>query len=95
MDDISKRISELLHQVAETHHRVYAIRDGDDPDWATWYSDWLVNLSRLPDLLGVRPIRSELTYLLVLLDKQYLRDTQGEPWQDFYAGRIREHFRSR
>jgi hypothetical protein len=95
MDDLSKRISEILREAAETHHRVYAIRDGDDPDWATWYSDWLVNLSRLPELLGVRPIRSELTYLLVMLDKQYLRDTQGEPWEDYYAVRIREHFRSR
>ena len=58
-------MSEVLREAAETHHRVYAIRDGDDPDWASWYADWLVTLSRLPDLLGVKPIRSELTYLLV------------------------------
>jgi hypothetical protein len=94
MDDLSKRMSELLRQAAETHHRVYLIRDGDDPDWATWYSDWLVNLSALPELVGVRPIRSELTYLLVMLDKQYQRDTHGEAWEDFYAVRILEHFRS-
>ena len=94
MDETSTRISEVLHEAAETHHRVYAIRDGDDPDWASWYSDWLVNLSRLADLLGVKPIRSELTYLLVMLDKAYLRDTQGEPWERFYAARIVDHFRS-
>jgi hypothetical protein len=90
-----QRISSLLHEAAETHHQVYAIRDGDDPDWATWYADWLVNLSRLPELLRNRPIRSELTYLLVRLDKEYLRDTHGEPWEAFYAARILEHFGTR
>jgi hypothetical protein len=92
MSDTSKQVAELLAQAAETHHRVYAIHDGDDPDWATWYSDWLVNLSRLPELLGVKPIRSELTYLLVSLDKAYLRDTRGERWEDFYGASLLEHF---
>jgi hypothetical protein len=30
---------------------VFAITDGEDPDWATWYADWLVNLSRDAALL--------------------------------------------
>jgi hypothetical protein len=95
MDETARRLSELLREAAETHHRVYAIRDGDDPDWASWYSDWLVNLSRLPEIIGCKPIRSELTYLLVQSDSKYLRDTQGEPWEQFYAVAILEHFRSR
>jgi hypothetical protein len=95
MDDPAQRVSDLLRQAAETHHQVYAIQDGDDPDWATWYSDWLTNLTHLADVLGVHPIRSELTFLLVLLDKEYLRDTHGVPWEEFYARRIVEHFRSR
>ena len=32
-------ISPLLHEAAETHHRVYRIADGEDPDWASWYAD--------------------------------------------------------
>jgi hypothetical protein len=95
MDETARRLAELLHDAAETHHHVYAIRDGDDPDWATWYADWLVNLSRLPDVLAHKPIRSELTYLLVKLDKEYLRNTRGERWEDFYASRILQHFRAR
>ena len=95
MDEATGRLADLLHEAAETHHHVYAIRDGDDPDWATWYADWLVNLSRLPEVLGHKPIRSELTYLLVTLDKEYLRNTQGERWEDYYASRILADFRSR
>jgi hypothetical protein len=92
MSETLTQVAELLRQAAETHHRVYAMTDGDDPDWATWYSDWLVNRSRLPELLGIKPIRSELTYLLVSLDKAYLRDTRGERWEDFYAGSLLQHF---
>jgi hypothetical protein len=92
MSETSKQVAQLLREAAETHHRVYIIRDGDDPDWATWYSDWLVNLSRLPEVLGRKPIRSELTYLLVSLDKAYLRDTRGEAWEDFYAAALLKHF---
>lgn len=92
MSDTSNKIAQLLHEAAETHHRVYAIRDGDDADWATWYSDWLVNLSRLPELLGTRPIRSELTHVLVSLDRAYLRDTRGQSWEEYYAESLLEHF---
>ena len=71
MTATTEQISRLLHEAGETHHRVFRIIDGADDDWASWYSDWLVNLSELPSLLGAKPVRSELTYLLVSLDKDY------------------------
>ena len=77
-----------MHQAAETHHQVFAITDGDDPDWATWYAEWLVNLSRLPDLVGTKPPRSAVTYQLVSLDKEYAEAGSSEPWEDFYAARL-------
>jgi len=46
--DQVNRVAELLHEAAETHHTVYRITDGDDPDWASWYADWLLDLSELP-----------------------------------------------
>ena len=95
MTGTQEQISQLLREASETHHRVFRIVDGADDDWASWYADWLLNLSRLPDLLGSKPVRSELTYLLVMLDKQYLRDTQGESWEDYYAARILQHFSRR
>jgi len=88
-----EQISRLLHEAGETHHRVFRIVDGADDDWASWYADWLINLSELPALLGVKPVRSELTYLLVSLDKHYTADQPGEPWEDYYAQRIPGHFR--
>jgi len=40
-----KLVADLLHEVAEIHHRVYRITDGEDSDWASWYANWLVELS--------------------------------------------------
>ena len=61
--------------------------------WASWYAQWLIDLSELPDLLGVRPVRSELIYLLVSLDKQFTAEAPGEPWETYYARQILRHFR--
>ena len=87
------RISALLHEAAETHHIVYRITDGEDPDWASWYADWLVEHSELPDLLEVKPVRSELVYMLVRLDKRYTMDGPDEQWENYYARGLLEHFR--
>jgi hypothetical protein len=86
------RIADLLHEAATTHHQVYRITDGEDPDWASWYADWLINLSEVPEILGRRPVRSELVYLLVLLDKEVTEGQPAEPWERFYGRRIAEHF---
>jgi hypothetical protein len=90
--DTKTKISELLHEAGETHHRVYRIVDGADDDWASWYTDWLVRLSELPDLLGAPPVRSELVYMLVGLDKEYTERQPAEPWEDYYARGLLEHF---
>ena len=81
-------IADLLHEAAETHHVVYRIVDGDDPDWASWYADWLLNLSELPELLGAAPIRSHFVHALVQLDRDYTAESRDERWEDWYAERL-------
>jgi hypothetical protein len=93
MEDVAKEIAALLHEAAETHHTVYRITDGIDPDWASWYADWLIELSELSKLLGMKPIRSQLVFMLVKLDKDFTRTGQGGAWEDFYATELIEHFK--
>jgi hypothetical protein len=92
MNDRIDRVAGLLHEAGETHHLVYRIVDGDDPDWASWYADWLCNLSELPDILGTTPVRSELVWLLVTLEKDYAKASPSTPWPQWYAERLVEHF---
>ncbi len=91
MDETTEKISALLHEAGETHHTVYRITDGEDPDWASWYADWLIQHSELPELLGKAPVRSELVFELVSLEREFGAD-QG--WEDRYAERLVERFRS-
>jgi hypothetical protein len=87
METTVGRVSELLHKkAAETHHRVFRIVDGSDDDWASWYAQWLIDLSELPELLGRRPVRSHLIHDLVKLDRQYASEPRAERWEDYYAG---------
>jgi len=92
MPATTEQIISLLHEVGDTHHRVFRMVDGADDDWASWYAWWLINLSELPDLLGVAPVRSELIYLLVSLDKHYTAEQPAEPWESYYARQILAHF---
>jgi hypothetical protein len=91
VDSNAQKVSGLLHEAGETHHTVYRIVDGVDDDWASWYADWLINLSELPDLLGGKPVRSELVYELVKLDKEYVTESPSERWEDYYAVRLLDH----
>ena len=87
-----ERVRDLLHEVGETHHTVYRILDGADDDWASWYSEWLITLSELPDLLARKPVRSELTWLLVQLERDHAATAPDASWEDWYAQRIVEYF---
>jgi hypothetical protein len=84
------RIAGLLHEAAETHHVVYRITDGDDPDWASWYADWLLDHSELAAVLGRRPVRSHLVHDLVDLDREFISMERAERWEDWYARRLAE-----
>jgi hypothetical protein len=94
MSNSIEQVGHLLHEAGETHHQVYRITDGADDDWASFYADWLTRLSELPDLLGRRPVRSELTYYLVALDREYsaMSPPPKQPWEQFYAERLTKAF---
>ena len=87
-DERISRISELLHECGEAHHTVFRITDGADDDWASWYAEWLVTPSELPELLGGAPVRSHLTTMLVELDRAYTAESPDGKWEDVYAERI-------
>ena len=92
MAEVTEQIGALLQEAAETHHRVYRIVDGADDDWASGDAWWLINLSELPSLLGVTPVRSDLICLLVTLDRRYAAEQPADPWPAFYAREIQAHF---
>ena len=85
-------VSDLLHEVAETHHVVYRITDGEDPDWASFYADWLLDHSELPEILGESPVRSQLVHALVQLDRDFVAGGIEGRWEDWYAEQLMAQF---
>ncbi len=95
MTDVVAAVAEVLERAGQTHHAVYRIVDGEDPDWASWYADWLLELSELPSLLGSKPVRSELVYTLVGLAKELEAEHPGEDWRTYYARGLVERLGAR
>jgi hypothetical protein len=87
-----EQVAALLKEAGETHHVVYRIVDGDDPDWASWYADWLIRLSELPSILKMTPVRSELVYELVRLDREFSASKPDEAWERYYARQLLQRF---
>jgi hypothetical protein len=92
MNERTRRVSELLHEAGEVHHVVYRITDGADEDWASFYADWLIDHSELPDALGHTPTRSHLVHELVESERAFGAAAPSLSWEDFYAGRIVDRF---
>jgi hypothetical protein len=88
MDERTQRVSDLLHEAGEVHHVVYRITDGADEDWASFYADWLIDHSELPDTLGRAPTRSHLIHELVESERAFAAAAPATRWQDFDAERI-------
>jgi hypothetical protein len=88
------RVARLLEEAAETHHRVYRITEGADPDWASWYATWLLDLSELPSILGSMPVRSHLVHALVESDRDYVATAPSDPWPATYARELVRRFSS-
>ena len=74
----------LLHQTAEDHHVAYKETDGVDLDWSIWYAGHLLE-NDLEQLLDAKLLKSDLIYLLVLVDKQQMSEAPGAHWERYYA----------
>ncbi len=81
--DLAKRLSDLLMETGHAHHEAFIDTDGDDPDWPLWYAEHL--REPLSEHLDTKLTKSELVYLLVLVDKEHNVQDPGAKWPGYYA----------
>ena len=77
-------IAALLHQTGEDHFATHKETNGDDPEWPIWYADHLLE-NGFATLLEAKLLRSDLIYLLVLVDKQQKSEAPGAQWERYYT----------
>jgi hypothetical protein len=58
--------------------------NGADPDWSIWYAEYLLE-NGFEALLDAKLLKSDLIYLLVLVDKQQMSEAPGSQWEKYYA----------
>ena len=80
----ARQLADLLHQTAEDHHIAFKETDGVDPDWSIWYAGHLLE-KQIEALLDAKLLKSDLIYLLVLVDKKQMGEAPGSRWENFYA----------
>jgi len=78
-----KQLADLFRQTVRAHHQAYIETDGADPEWPLWYADYLHE--KLANLLNKSITKSELVYLLVLVDKEYRSKAPETKWPEYYA----------
>ena len=83
MADIVVAIAALLKRSGQAHHQAFLTTDGDDPEWPSWYAEYL--LDDLNALLGSQFSRDQLANLLIELDRSHKRNAFDTEWPKFYA----------
>ena len=83
-----EQLSKLFHQTGDAHHQAFVDTDGEDPEWAIWYAEYLHE--RLTPYLAAPITRSRLVFCLIGADDEH-RATESEvPWPEYYAQRFIE-----
>jgi len=90
MSDETKvqRLAQIFRDTGEAHHRAFLDTDGDDPEWALWYSEHLHD--KLGPFLAAPITRSRLVFCLIGADDEHRATESDAPWPEFYARRLLE-----
>jgi hypothetical protein len=79
-----QQLADLLRQTAEEHHQAFQATDGVDPEWPIWYAGHLLEHG-FGELLEAKLLKSDLIYLLVLVEKAQAAEAPGGQWERYYA----------
>jgi len=78
-----EELTQLFQETGKAHHEAFVATDGEDPDWAIWYANRLVE--PIATLLDERRTRTELIVALVEASEEHQVRAPEEPWAEFYA----------
>ena len=81
-DALRAELIAFFRETRRAHHRAFLATNGADAEWPIWYADTMQ--ARLNGLLQAICTRSELVYLLVMVEKERLRAAPAH-WAEYYA----------
>lgn len=90
MTDRVEKLTALLDDIAEQHHKAFASTNGNDPMWALWYAKRLVADSSFTSLVPLLRDADELADRLTELDVSFRKQKDEQSWQRYYARQLLE-----
>ncbi len=89
-EQIKLDLTNLFEKTGKAHHQAFIETDGADPEWPSWYTDYLHH--DLSKRLNANFSKSELVYLLVLVEKEREIEAPGSDWLMYYANFFIERY---
>ncbi len=88
--ELEKNLEELLAETGPAHHQAFIATNGEDPNWAEWYAEYL--RMRLNTMLDTGLSVSELAALLTEAEAERSKHSPDAEWPRFYAEYLLERF---
>lgn len=88
LDAVAAALSETEH----VHAAAYASVNGEDPDWAIFYANRLIDHSSLSSMVSSPLASAPLAATLAELDERYIAEKPDETWEHYYARGLIERF---
>ena len=89
-DQIKLELTTIFEKTGKAHHEAFVSTDGADPEWPLWYAENLYPV--LSKTLNAGFTKSELIYLLVLVEKEREIEAPGSDWLMYYANFFIERY---
>jgi len=88
--DLVEKLTALLMETGQAHHQAFIKTDGEDPEWAKWYGEYLAN--KLPALIGSDLDAGQISSEVVELDKSFTENAIDTHWTAYYADQIAKKY---
>ena len=88
--ELTNQLMALMQETGKAHHQAFIEVDGEDPEWAVWYAEYLQ--PKISALMGIEFTKSDLVYLLIAAQKEHESRAPGANWADYYARFIVERY---
>jgi hypothetical protein len=82
---MTTKLAHILQQTAESYMNVHPGLVTKESGWEKWYTQWLLTLSDIRELLGVEPTTQSLEKLLLKGDQLYAQTPTTKLWSQFVA----------
>jgi len=89
MTEMTGKLTDLLRAAGAAHHDAFAHVNGEDPDWALWYAEFLH--PQVTSQFGFAISKAEMVECLLSAATEHQARAPETDWAAFYAALLLEH----